>query len=145
MISLVILFVILFIVVIAHETGHFLVAGLLGRPISSVEIGTGPLLCQFQYRSSIWFRVHLVPMSGNIKLVYLSKKPWKNIAVFAAGPLANFVLAASAWFVWWDLAVCSLVIGLINCIPFKESDGSGIAKEFRKIKATAVNRGQVGR
>jgi len=59
----------LLVVLTVHEFGHWLVAYMLRMPISSMTIGVGPLLFEYQWEG-MWFRFRLLPISGNVALCW---------------------------------------------------------------------------
>ncbi len=125
----------IFLGILFHEIGHFSMAVMLGRPVSSLEIGVGPTIISFQSRG-IWMRIHLFPVSGFVRIAFRSRFRWKNILVSAAGPVANFLCAFIVWGFWRQFAEISLWIGIANLIPWKssnsESDGFHILAEWRQ-------------
>lgn len=123
----------MFLALTLHECGHLLAALALRRPISSMTIGCGPRLCTLQVRQ-VWLRLHLLPFTGNIVVVYPSRSPWKDIIVYAAGPAANLLTAAACWPFYPDFAIFSLLLGALNLAALhnKSSDGANILRLARK-------------
>lgn len=132
-----------YIVLIVHELGHFAIAYVLGMPVSSFELGTGPRLFQFLWKG-IWFRFYLLPVSGFVKTCWLSKKRWKNVALFLAGPIANLMFAFVLYAITGQLngmdpmerLLCmSLIVGFVNLMPLHfwgmDSDGLQILRQFK--------------
>jgi regulator of sigma E protease len=92
--------------ILIHELGHFLVAKYLGIGVERFSIGFGPKLVGFR-RGETDYRLSLVPLGGYVKLLgddprspdgnhpraFLNKPIGHRMAVVAAGPLANFLLA----------------------------------------------------
>lgn len=123
----------MFLALTLHECGHLLAAVTLRRPISSMTIGCGPRLCALQVRQ-VWLRLHLFPFTGNIVVVYPSRRPWRDIIVYAAGPAANLLTAAACWSFYPDFALFSLLLGALNlgALHNKSSDGANILRLARR-------------
>lgn len=105
-------------IVFIHELGHFLVARWCGIRIDTFSIGFGKELFGFDDRHGTHWQVSAIPLGGYVKftgdenaasvpdqaaidavpegeregLFYFSAL-WKRVAVVAAGPIANFILA----------------------------------------------------
>jgi len=75
------------------KCGHLAVGLWVDRPASSVNIGVGPPLFQFQHRS-VRVRVHLLPIIGSVIFCWPSRNGWRNIAISLGGPAANIAVAA---------------------------------------------------
>ncbi len=114
------LIVTLGVLVTFHEAGHFLVARLSGVRVVRFSVGFGkPLWSRFDRRGTE-FAVAAIPLGGYVRMlderepgvVAVERRPgdvaytdlsvWWRIAIAAAGPLANFVLAI---LVYWVLFV----------------------------------------
>jgi regulator of sigma E protease len=131
--TVVVAFLELFVVLTVHELGHWLVAYVLRMPISSMTIGVGPLLFEHLWEG-MWFRFRLLPISGTVALCWPSKRPWRNIAVYVAGPAANVFLAGALF--WTELGNLSAIIAVFNLVPWRlaamDSDGLQMLREIRQ-------------
>lgn len=105
-------FVALGTLIIIHELGHYLVARLCGVKVLRFSIGMGKVIFsrRFGLDQTEW-AVSILPLGGYVKFLDareqdLGKLPphdlareftrqsvWRRIAIVAAGPLANFLLA----------------------------------------------------
>ena len=98
--------VVLGIMVLVHEFGHFLVAKWCGVRVEVFSIGFPPRLFGFR-RGDTDYRISLLPLGGYVKMAggepgdvrtgdpgELASHPrWQRVLISLAGPAANFVLA----------------------------------------------------
>ena len=102
-------------IVIFHELGHFLLAKWNGIEVIEFSLGMGPRLL-----SHVWgdtrYSLKLLPIGGSCQMVgeeeasdsegaFGNKSVWARIAVVAAGPVFNFLLA-------WVLAL--IIVGSVG-------------------------------
>src|SRR2546428_1611822 len=95
------------VLVLVHELGHFLVAKWLGVRVISFSIGMGPRVIGFR-RGGTDYRISLLPLGGFVRMAgdtpeaedrsgapdeFLSKPWWARALITAAGPIANLVFA----------------------------------------------------
>src|SRR3989339_1455843 len=106
MISLVSFIIVLSILVIAHEFGHFIAAKRMGVRVEKFSIGFGPELAGIT-RAETRYSVSLIPLGGYVKLAgetsaegvkgekreYLSRTVGERARIIFAGPLLNYILA----------------------------------------------------
>ncbi|MFA5949381.1 MAG: RIP metalloprotease RseP [Hyphomicrobium sp.] len=109
---------VLSVVVFFHELGHFLVARWCGVTVSTFSIGFGREVWGFNDAHGTRWRLSAIPLGGYVKFLddsnaasmpqqqpsslspedqagsFHSKPVWQRAAVVAAGPIANFILAA---------------------------------------------------
>lgn len=110
--------IVLTVVVFVHEMGHFAVARACGVAVEAFSVGFGPELVGWNDRHGTRWRIAALPLGGYVKFAgdqgpastpdddYLAhldeearrtnfhmKPVWQRIAVVAAGPIANFLLA----------------------------------------------------
>ena len=134
------------VLVIFHEMGHFLIAKKNGIGVTEFSIGMGPRLFSF-VKGGTRYSLKLIMFGGSCAMVgndmfeaeyqkddeeeeesiegikderedsFNNKSVWARIAVIAAGPIFNFILA-------WVLAV--VLIGLEG---FTNTEITGIAKK----------------
>lgn len=121
---------ILYLILIVHEFGHWMAGFVLGRPISSLTVGTGPLLWSFLWRG-MWFRFRMIPSSGAVVFCWPSRTRWKDIVVFAAGPAATLVAAASLVTTWPSFTFVAIFSTLFDIIPWKSNDAALIMRKLR--------------
>ncbi len=106
----------LLVVVSVHEFGHFWVARRCGVEVERFSIGFGRPLWRWRDRRGTEFVIAALPLGGYVKMLdeqadeftpgrehlAFNRKPvWSRIAIIAAGPLANLLLAVLAyWFLY---------------------------------------------
>ncbi|WP_230661508.1 RIP metalloprotease RseP [Psychrobacter sp. I-STPA10] len=99
-----------------HEWGHYIVARLCGVKVLTYSIGFGPKLFGWtSKKTGINYRLSALPLGGYVKmlderegevaesekhLAFNNQTPLKKIAIAAAGPLMNFIIAI---FLFWVL------------------------------------------
>jgi regulator of sigma E protease len=113
------------IMVVVHEFGHFAVAKLCGVRVESFSVGFGPRLFGIQ-RGGTDYKVCLLPLGGYVKMTgenpadeapvndpgaFSSHPRWQRMLIGLAGPVANFVLA---------FAAMTFYFGWINEVPAHE-------------------------
>src|SRR5947209_780858 len=99
--------IVLGIMVLVHEFGHFAVAKLCGIRVEVFSIGFGKRLFGFR-RGDTDYRISLLPLGGYVKMSgdnpgeapndpgdFNAHPRWQRILVALAGPFANFILALS--------------------------------------------------
>lgn len=97
-----------------HEYGHFWVARRLGVQVLRYSIGFGRPLWRRRGRDGVEYVIAVLPLGGYVKMLdereadvppllapraFNRQPPWKRIAIVAAGPLANFLLAIAAYWI----------------------------------------------
>lgn len=98
-----------------HEWGHYIVARLCGVKVLTYSIGFGPKITGWtSKRSGIDYRLSLLPLGGYVKmlderegevadaekhLAFNTQHPLKKIAIVAAGPIMNFLIAIGLFWV----------------------------------------------
>lgn len=106
MVTVIELLVVLGIMVLVHEFGHFIMAKWCGVRVETFSIGMGKRLFGFR-RGDTDYRISVLPIGGYVKMSGdapgedLSGDPgefnahprWQRILIALAGPVANFVLA----------------------------------------------------
>lgn len=131
LVSTVAFIVLVGIMVVVHEFGHFLVAKLCRVRVEAFSFGFGPRLFGFKYGDTD-YKVCLLPLGGFVKMTgenpesnlelpggaaapvaddpgaFTSHPRWQRVLIGLAGPTANFVLA---------LVLMLIYFGFINETP----------------------------
>ena len=98
--------VVLGVIIVIHELGHFLVAKFFKIKVETFSVGFGPRLFGFR-KGDTDYRISAFPLGGYVKMAgetpmdavtgedyeFLSKPKWQRFLVAAAGPAMNIVLA----------------------------------------------------
>jgi regulator of sigma E protease len=87
------------ILVAVHEYGHFWVARKCGVKVLRFSIGFGKSLGSWTDRQGTEYSVAAIPLGGYVKMLDEREPVLQRIAVVAAGPLANLLLAVAAYWV----------------------------------------------
>jgi len=122
LVSAVAFIVLVGVMVIVHEFGHFAVAKLCKVRVEAFSFGFGPRLFGFKYGDTD-YKVCLLPLGGFVKMTgenpteaepvddpeaFTSHPRWQRMLIGLAGPAANFVLAFVLMIVYF---------GFINEVP----------------------------
>lgn len=104
----------LIILVTVHEFGHFYVARRCGVRVLRFSIGFGKPLFSWRDKLGTEYSVAPIPLGGYVKMLderegavpeeqlsqaFNRKTVWQRIAIVAAGPVANFILAVLLFWV----------------------------------------------
>jgi regulator of sigma E protease len=102
---MIIFIVILSVLILIHELGHFLVAKRLGIRVEKFSLGFGPKLLSKKFGATEYM-LCLIPFGGFIKMAgdnneefkgakdeFLSRTPGERARIVFAGPFFNYVLA----------------------------------------------------
>jgi len=104
MITTVLIFlIVLGILVLVHELGHFLTAKWMGMKIYEFGIGFPPKIWSKKGKDGIIYSINAIPLGGFVNLMetenassdpnsFVNKKPWQRAIVISAGVLMNFLL-----------------------------------------------------
>jgi membrane-associated protease RseP (regulator of RpoE activity) len=107
--GVVLFIVVLIVVVMVHEAGHFFSARLFGIKVEEFFVGFGPRLWSFR-RGETEYGVKAIPAGGYVRIAGMNpfeeippeeyprtfgaKPVWQRAIVIGAGPVTHFVMAA---------------------------------------------------
>lgn len=105
--------ILLAILIVFHELGHFLFAKMLGVRVLVFSLGFGPKLLSFKYGETE-YRLSAIPLGGYIrmfgesledqpseadkKISFMHQAIWRKSLIAFAGPLFNFILPIVLFF-----------------------------------------------
>jgi regulator of sigma E protease len=128
------------VMVVVHEFGHFAVAKLCGVRVESFSVGFGPRLFGVKYGDTD-YKVCLLPLGGYVKMTgetpdqiattaedsaavsaedpgaFTSHPRWQRMLIGVAGPVANFILA---------FVLMGWYYAFINEVPLHETTSTTI-------------------
>jgi regulator of sigma E protease len=123
------------VMVVVHEFGHFAVAKLCGVRVESFSVGFGPRLFGIKYGDTD-YKVCLLPLGGYVKMTgetpdqiattaedgaavspddpgaFTAHPRWQRMLIGVAGPVANFILA---------FVLMAFYFAFINEVPLHET------------------------
>jgi len=134
--TLVAFLIMLGLLVLAHEMGHFLTAIWLGIKVEEFGIGFPPRAAVLFERKGVKYTLNWLPIGGFVRfggegqMIYgvgslATAGAWKRIAVLIAGPLMNLFLAI-------------LIFSLLTAAHGVPSDGAQIGRVFAGTPAAAA-------
>ncbi|HOB16177.1 MAG TPA: site-2 protease family protein [Defluviitoga sp.] len=107
LISIIWFLIVISVVVVVHELGHFLFAKIFNTKVEEFAIGFGPAIFKISGKETL-FRFNCIPLGGYVKLggeeifdeeskqddptLFYNKKPWQKLLITAAGPIFSFLL-----------------------------------------------------
>jgi len=144
------------ILVAVHEFGHFYVARRCGVKVLRFSIGFGKRLYCWTDKQGTEFAISSIPLGGYVKMVderegdvapedlpyaFTQKPVWQRIAIAAAGPLANFILAIVFY---WLLAMqgavsLSPVIGNVEPGSIAAQAGLEVGQEIVAVDGKTID------
>jgi len=130
------------ILVAVHEYGHFWMARRVGVRVLRFSIGFGKRLWTRQGKDGTEYAISAIPLGGYVKLLderegpvasadlsaaYNRKPIWQRILVLLAGPFANFLFAAAAYWVLFVAGIPALKPVLGEVAPQSIAARAGLA------------------
>jgi regulator of sigma E protease len=142
--SILVALLVLGVIIVIHELGHFLVAKFFKIKVETFSVGFGPRLIGFR-KGDTDYRISAFPLGGYVKMAgetpmdevkgleheFLSKPKWQRFLVASAGPAMNVILAVGliTGLYIYGTDVPEFLIGqaIINVVePASPADKAGI-------------------
>lgn len=105
--------ILLAVLIVFHELGHFLFAKWLGVRVLVFSVGFGPKICSFR-RGETEYRISAIPLGGYVRMFgesleeeltppekrmsFMHQPIWRKSLIAFAGPLFNFILPIILFF-----------------------------------------------
>lgn len=126
--NIIIALLILSVIIVIHEFGHFILAKANGVGVTEFAVGMGPRIIKIQGKETLYC-IKLLPFGGSCMMVgedensddakaFNNKSVWARISVIAAGPIFNFILA----FVMAIIIISNM--GYDPCVIYNVEEGS---------------------
>ncbi len=115
-----------------HEFGHYFVARLCGVKVLRFSVGFGKPIYTYKGKTGTEFTLAMIPLGGYVRMLdgreadvpdalksqaFNYKNVWQRIAIVAAGPLANFILAIAIYAVVAGLGLQALAPKVAQVTP----------------------------
>ncbi|MBZ5487057.1 RIP metalloprotease RseP [Halomonas aquamarina] len=134
--------VVLGLLVTFHEFGHFWVARRCGVKVLRFSVGFGKPLWSTVDRQGTEYAVAAIPLGGYVKMLdereapvpddqldqaFNRKSVWQRVAIVAAGPLANFLLAIVAYWALFIYGTTTIIPMVGDVLPDSPAAEAGLA------------------
>ena len=127
--GVIIAILILLILVMVHELGHFFMGRALGIGIEELSIGFGPKIFQKKSKKEILYTLRVLPLGAFVRFTgededndnpkAMNNQPvWKRFLTVLAGPAMNILMAYAV------VAIYLMVIGLAYNVPVVAPSGA---------------------
>jgi regulator of sigma E protease len=152
MIAIIIFILILSLLIVAHEFGHFIAARLNGVRVEQFSLGFGPSIFK-KKKGDTEYSLSLIPLGGYVKMAgdsqseyhgkedeYFSKAPGRRFQIIFSGPLLNYILGFLFFWLIFFMGYPTLttkVGGLIDGYGAKEA-GLEVADKILEVDGSKV-------
>jgi len=114
--TIIIFIIVLAILILVHEFGHFIIAKRAGLVVEEFGFGFPPRIFSFKKGDTI-YSINLLPLGGFVKILgedgkegqssksFASKKPGVKSLITVAGPLMNFLLATTLLIIGYNIGL----------------------------------------
>ncbi len=153
MISILSAIVVIGILVLVHEFGHYVVAKYYGVKVLKFSIGFGPKIVGIKGKETEYL-ISAVPLGGYVKLhgedekeevleekerAFSSQSPLKRIAIVFAGPFFNFLFAFLVFFIINTIGFKTVSTKIGDVKEKYPAFNAGIKKGDRILKIDGIN------
>lgn len=154
MLSLIYFIIVLSVLVLVHEFGHFFAAKRLGVRVEKFSFGFGPKIFSFKIKDTEYL-ISAVPLGGYVKMAgdepgeslkgepyeFFSRKPLDRFKIIFAGPLLNYILAFiifSVIFMFGSPTMTTEIGSLLKDYP-AQKEGLVVGDKILAIDGKKVN------
>ncbi len=148
MLSIVYFLIVLSVLVLIHEFGHFIIAKRIGVRVEKFSFGFGPKLISIK-RGGTEYQICAIPLGGYVKMAgddpgeelkgekweFLSRKISERFKIIFAGPLLNYVLAFLIFSVIFMFGSPTLTTEVGSLLKDYPAEKSGILVGDKIVKA----------
>lgn len=148
--SIIVALLVFGLIILIHEFGHFIVAKKCGVGVIEFSIGMGPRLFSF-VKGETRYSIKILPFGGSCMMMgedendsdpraFNNKSVWARIAVIAAGPVFNFILAfiLALFIVGYAGYDAPVLPGVVDGYPASEQ-GMQAGDEITKLNGRKVH------
>jgi predicted negative regulator of RcsB-dependent stress response len=152
LLALVLFLPVMYVSIFVHELGHALIGRAVGFAVNSFGIGTGRPFLTFSVRGVRIFFCGTRPLQGLTFcwIPHLSPPRWRMVAFFAAGILANSLVAVAAVILWsshvWGeplwvgVTLINGIFAITNLIPIERKVGKAILRSDARLVLLTLRR-----
>lgn len=138
------------VLIMAHEFGHFLAARLTGIEVVEFSMGMGPLLLKKKSKRGTWFSLRALPIGGFCQFygededaqdprAFSNQKVWKRFVTVLSGPLMNFIIAVVVLVIYLSaLGLTSVVPKVAQVEPAAQAAGLMVGDELLEVNGETV-------
>jgi regulator of sigma E protease len=136
------------IVIVLHELGHFWAARLSGLRVMSFSVGFGPRLYARTGKDGVLYTIRLLPIGGycrfygedesvaNEKDAFYLQPIWKRALTTVCGPLMNMLTAVLAFFVLYAMLGIPAILPVVDSVvPDSPAQQAGLLPGDRFVEA----------
>lgn len=156
LLSIIAFILILGVIVLVHEFGHFIWAKKFGVHIYEFSIGMGPVIFTHEGKDKIKYRLRLLPIGGFVQMAgevyeddekidkkkFMCNKPWhQRIIIIVAGVVNNFILALVLLFVYaliWGATTSTTRITMIEKDSAMDKAGINVGDKIIAVNGKKV-------
>lgn len=146
MFSLLVFIIVLSIIILIHEFGHFIAAKRQGVKVERFSLGFGPKLLSFKKQDTEYL-LSLFPLGGYVKLAgdnrseikgepfeYFSKSVGSRAKIIFSGPLLNYILAFLCFWLTFSIGFPTLTTRVGDVLKDYPASFAGIKADDKIIE-----------
>lgn len=145
---------VIFVVILIHELGHFAVAKWSGVTVERFSIGFGRPIWLHRAKSGTEYALGILPFGGYVKMLgegdtdvpladasgaYNRKSVWTRMAIVLAGPFMNFLLAVFMFWIIFMLGITTIKPVVGQVIPNSVAATAGMKSGDAIVKVGRIH------